>query len=331
MRQTWNCLNRVMKILITTSIVAFGASIVQSQTTELPKHLTAGSSSLGALYHVWTTGWANVVGDALKVGIDVSATSGAAANVRLVSEGQIDVGMATMGTVHAGLNGTGWTDGVQYDNVRVLFPVYQSFIQAWTLSRDGMTNWRDLDGQVFSPGTAGGTAEVESPRIFELLSISPSRVVRAGYEDANGMLKDGLVSAVAASTGAPGPAIVSLTASHDITVLEFTLDDAEAIVADMPYFAVGHIPAGTYEGQESDILTLALWNVMLATDDMPDEVAYQLVKATFESHDRLTSMHPTSKDTLAENIRNIRAPLHPGAVRYYNEIGIELSAVQSSN
>jgi TRAP transporter TAXI family solute receptor len=293
-------------------------------SNKLSTNLSAGSSSIGGLYHIWMSGWATTVGEALESVINVQSTPGAAQNVRMVSEKQIDVGLATMGTLYAGLQGTGWTDGTKYDNVQVLFPVYQSYIQAWTLTEEGMTNWRDLDDKVFSPGTAGGTAEVESPSIFKLLGVTPADKVLAGYEDANGMLKDKLVDAVAASTGVPSTSVVSLSSTHDITVLEFSPEDIEKIVSEMPYFSPGTIQAGTYKDQNEDINTLALWNVVIANKDMPDDVAYQLVKTTFEKHDELLETHPASKDTLAENIKYINAPIHPGAARYYEEIGIQL-------
>ena len=278
-----------------------------------PNSLVVGGSSVGGLYYVWAGGWANLVQQNMDYRTTVEATGGAAANIQLVSAGDIDVGITTMGALNAALTGTGWADGNPIDNVRVLFPAYQSFLQYWSLKSSGLTNLKDISGHVFSPGTAGGTAAIESPAIFELLGVEPDNTIFIGYSDANGQLADGMLDVVAASTGVPAPQIADLQASHEVSVLAIDAADAKKVVEAMPYFAVGAIPAESYDDQPEPIPALALWNVFIVNADMSDEAVAELLKVTFDNTETLKSVHVSAADTQIENAGMINAPFHPAA------------------
>lgn len=306
------------------ALLAAPLAFASTDALAQPRSLVVGGSSVGGLYYVWAGGWANLMQDRLDYRATAEATGGAVANIRLVQQGDIDAGITTMGALHAGLTGTGWTEGMTHDDVRVIFPAYQSFVQFWALASSGLETVSDIDGRIFSPGTAGGTAAVEGPRIFELLGIEPANTVHIGYSDANGQLADGLLDVVAASTGVPAPQIADLQASHAVSVLRLDEADAEAITAEMPYFAIGQIPADSYDNQPEPITALALWNVFIVHKDMPDDEVYELVATTFDNQAALEAVHVSARDTLPENARVIRAPFHPGAARYFAEHGIEV-------
>ena len=68
-----------------------------------------------------------------------------------------------------------------------------------------------------------------------------------------------------------------------------------------------------------------MYNFAIGRDDLPDELVYQLVKAIYVNHDRLLKAYPTAAETLPQNVdKNTFLPFHPGAVRYYREIGINI-------
>jgi TRAP transporter TAXI family solute receptor len=89
-----------------------------------------------------------------------------------------------------------------------------------------------------------------------------------------------------------------------------------------PYRAVT-IPAGTYEGQDKDVQTAAVGNMLITTSEVSDELAYQMTKALFENLDRLVAAHAAAKGIKLEDaLKGMPVPLHPGAERYYREKGI---------
>jgi len=85
------------------------------------------------------------------------------------------------------------------------------------------------------------------------------------------------------------------------------------------------IPAGTYKSQDADVPTVAMWNFALANASLPDSLAYEITKLVLEDNKRMQQIHKSAVETLAENWdKNNFMPFHPGAVKYYEEIGIEI-------
>jgi TRAP transporter TAXI family solute receptor len=93
----------------------------------------------------------------------------------------------------------------------------------------------------------------------------------------------------------------------------------------MPEITPSTIPAGTYKLQVQDCHTIGLYNFAAAHKDLSDELVYKIVKGVFDSHDDLVKSQALAKETIPSNIsRNTMLPLHPGAIRYYREIGISI-------
>ncbi|MNJ61921.1 hypothetical protein D3C77_577340 [compost metagenome] len=83
------------------------------------------------------------------------------------------------------------------------------------------------------------------------------------------------------------------------------------------------IPAGTYDGQEVDVPTAAVINILVTHDRVTDEVAYQMTKLIYDNLPRLINSHSAAKDIrLDEVTQSLPIPLHPGAERFYREQGV---------
>ena len=121
------------------------------------------------------------------------------------------------------------------------------------------------------------------------------------------------------SAGLGVASIRDLATSVPITVVEVPADIVTK--ADAPYM-VATIPAGTYEGQGSDVQTAAVQNYLVTHSDVAEDVVYAMTKATFENLDDLQAAHAAAKDIKLDGAAaNPPAPLHPGAERYFKEAG----------
>ena len=93
----------------------------------------------------------------------------------------------------------------------------------------------------------------------------------------------------------------------------------------MPEFSPSKIAAGTYRLLDKDYITFGIYNFAIGRPDLPDDLAYQLVKAVHENQPRLAKAHASARETVPENVvKNTFLPFHPGAVRYYREVGIKI-------
>lgn len=290
-----------------------------------PMALVAGSASSGGSNYLIMSGWAELINKNTDHRITVEATGGPASNIQMMGNGDAQVGVVTMSVAQPAFEGKGWADGTKYDMMRSMFGVHQAFMDGVTLEGKGIESVRDLDGKSVSIGPAGGTPALAVPPVLEALDVSPE-YVHLGQGDSINALKDGQIDAAIFFGGVPRPAFQELAASHPAVRLGLTDEDVEAISEEMPQYGIGTIKAGTYEYLDHDVLTLKDRYAYVINKDIPEEVVYQLVKATIENRDKFVSVHKAlsiidSNDALLEGIS---IPLHPGAVKAYEEAGIKV-------
>jgi TRAP transporter TAXI family solute receptor len=126
-------------------------------------------------------------------------------------------------------------------------------------------------------------------------------------------------------TGAPVPAIQEAEAKAPLTFIRPSPEQISTIRKAMPEFSLSTIPAGTYRLLDKDYDTFGVYNFAIGQPELPDDLVYKLVKATFENQPALLKAHPTARETIPQNVlKDTFLPIHPGAVRCYREIGIKI-------
>lgn len=290
-----------------------------------PGDLTVGTASQGGTYFVYGNGLASFIGEELGLNASGEVTGGPVQNVTLVQTGDHDVGLVTLGPAFEAWTGESeLAPGLEHRDIRALFPMYQTPFQVITLASSGIESVSDLEGQRVSVGPAGGTPGTYWPRFIETLGVD-ANVSYAGAADAAGQLKDGLIDAFAFAAGVPISAFSQLAAEADVVMFGFTPEEHATILDNHPEVSALTIPAGTYAGHDYDQTTVAMWNFAIAHADMPESLAYEITKLAMENHDRMMQIHAAARETLPENVdKNGFMPFHPGAVRYFEEAGIDL-------
>ena len=121
------------------------------------------------------------------------------------------------------------------------------------------------------------------------------------------------------------PAIQEAEAKEPVTLISLSPEQIDTIRKAMPEFSPSKIAAGTYRSLDKDYNTFGVYNFAVGRADLPDDLVYQLVKATFENQPRLLKVYSGARDTIPQNVdKNTFLPFHPGAVRYYREIGTSI-------
>jgi TRAP transporter TAXI family solute receptor len=107
-------------------------------------------------------------------------------------------------------------------------------------------------------------------------------------------------------------------------------DQIATIRQKLPQISQSLVPARTYATQERDYATIGLYNFAVAHKDLPDDLIYKIVKAVFDNHEELVMAQSSAKETVPANIsRDTVLPVHPGAERYYREIGVPIPIDQT--
>jgi TRAP transporter TAXI family solute receptor len=293
--------------------------------TDWPKNIRVGAASVGGTYYGYAGGWAGIVADELDVSTTVEVTGGPNHNIQLIENGDMELGMMTMGPGYDAWMGEGeWTNGKQFREYRVMFPMYPSYLHFWSLKGSGITTTDDFNGKNIGVGPKGGTPGTYFPMFYDIMGID-ANLSHAGFSDMGTQQLDGLLDVISWAGGVPAATALEISAQKEVNWIGFSKEDRDKIVSELPYFNKAVLPAGTYEGQQEDMNVLAIYNMAIADKDLPDSLVYNIVDAVLSNNEKMLQVHAASKDTIPENIvKNTFAYVHPGAIRWYEEHGIEL-------
>ena len=218
-------------------------------------------------------------------------------------------------------------------NIRSLFSFLGGHIHVMTYEDSGIDSWDDLRGKRVFVGPPAGSASAQTMKLIESITGFKAgddyEAIKLAWSAANQAFEDGKFD-VFMRTGTMGSAAVDqFGAAKKFRLLGIPEDiigtDAWDDYLSTPGYAADTLPAGSYSNQvnnDEDLLATAYVMFLSVNKDMADETAYQLTMAMFENLDDAHSVNPgLTPLTLDNAFVSLAAPLHPGAVRYYEEVG----------
>lgn len=312
-------------LLAAIAVVLFCSTGFAQTKANWPKSVTIGAAPIGGTYFVWAGGFAKMLNDKMGIPGNVESTGGPVHNVQLIESNSLDFGMVTNAPAAEGWSGDGWAKGKKFQNQRAILPLYTTYFQMYSLANTGIKSIKDFEGKSVGVGPIGGTPATYWPKIIEAAGVKPKRIVNASASDLNSQLKDGMLDANGNSVGLPWVTITEVETTHDANVYGVPNDVCDKFIEKFPYFAKGFVPKGTYKSnKDKDIETLTLWNFMVVPKNTPDDFVYEVIKNTFDNVDILIAAHSSATEVKPENVIYSPVPLHPAAVRYYQEKGIKI-------
>jgi len=256
--------------------------------------------------------------------VEIKKSGGSNDNLTAVDASAMTIGTAFMASAYEAVNGTGFAAGHRLENVRALFPMYETSFQVAALRKSGLRALADLDGKKVGVGPARGPAEGFFRAAADVAHIKPV-IVNGDPAVLSRQVLNGEIDALWQGAVVPIPSLTVVANQADAIV--FGLSDAEvaAVLAKLPALSPTTIRPGTYKGQTAEIKSFSAWNFVIANKDLPDETAYAITKAVLSATDSKSEIYPTASGTRAANAANNRIlPFHPGALRFYREAGITL-------
>ena len=313
---------RLARILLASLAALFlGATLAQGQ-------LSISTGGTGGTYYPVGGGYAELVNKYIEGYEAVAEVTGASVeNVGLISRGDSDIALALADTVYQAYTGTGQLEGRQLANLRALGVAYANTVHIVTLANSGIESLQDLEGKVVSVGAPGSGTEVSAQTLLEANGISYDQIEerRLNFNETAAALRDGQIDAGFWSVGPPTSSILDLSTTRDINILSLSQEEIQNALEAEPTFARTTIPAGTYPGQDEDVVTVGTPNVIVVSAEMPDELAYDFLDVLYSHIDEIIAIHPSGNQTTPQNsIDATPIPLHPGAVAYYEDQGLEV-------
>ncbi|HMB11985.1 TAXI family TRAP transporter solute-binding subunit [Saliniramus sp.] len=297
-----------------------GTPVLRAQAApELEFH----SGSAGGSFLPYAQAASQVITESGVASVEAVESGGSNANLAAIEESDTVLATVFLGSANAAANGTGAFDGTPTMNTRALFPMYMTSFQIAARVDAGIGAFMDLDGRRVGAGPAGGPAENYLTALAEVVGISPVIVNASSAEHVDQMVA-GEIEALWQGASVPVPAIVASAEQTDAIVFGLTDDEIEAMLDLFPFMAPTEVAPGVYPGQSDPIHSVAAWNFVMTSSEMSDELAYQITSAVL-SRDDLEEVLPLLALTRAENaVSNRIIQFHPGAIRYYEEVGVAL-------
>ncbi len=315
-----------MKILRTLGVIAAGMMALSvANAAQAETRVTLKSAKAASSYYQMAAQFA----EAMKTGTDgdiivtVEESQGSVQNVMeaMVRPGNY-VFTSPPGLVSLAQNGKGPFDGrptEKFDEVRALFPIPSLTMHFVMRADSGATSFADLEGKTILLGK-GSFGAREGEKYLQLFGLE-GKVDLADAELSNAVaaLKNGQIDGFVTAGSWPAPNVIEAAAGTDVIVLSLSEDQLAETKRDKTV-----IPAGTYNGQEEDITTASLSVVAFATTQMDADTAYALTKTFWEQKAKMGESSSWWNGVSPEMLANITGKMHPGALRYYDEVGFSI-------
>jgi len=300
------------------------SGVAAAESAGWPASITIGTASPGGAYYLYGLEVARILSRSLGIETNAQVTQGPAQNIVLLERREAMLGFITTGAGLQGWNGAEWAKGTQYRSMRVIFPMYDTAFQFVARKGLGIKSLIDFAGRQIGVGPQAGTGGVYVPVILKALAITAS-LRHGAFDDMQTQAATGKLDGVVFVGGIPFPALAELDAMQPIDFIQPSVDEVAVIRKQIPELSPSSVPARTYPSLVEEYRTFGLYNFAVAHKDLPDDLVYKIVKVVFDNHDELVKAYPGAKETVPANIgRNAILPLHPGAIRYYREVGINI-------
>ncbi|GLR65148.1 TAXI family TRAP transporter solute-binding subunit [Marinospirillum insulare] len=299
--------------------------LVGTATVQAEQTLSIATGGTGGVYYPIGGGLAEMIGRHIPGYTGVAEVTGASVeNMGLIHREDSDLAIALADSVYKAYHGEGVFKGRKVADVRALGSVYPNAVQLVTLADSGINSLSDLKGKRVSLGAPGSGTEVNARTLLEANGIKTSdlNARRLNFNETGDALRDGDIDAGFWSVGPPTSSILSLATSRKIKIIAISQQEMAKAMKVEPVFAPYTLRAGMYEGVDQPVQTLSIPNVLTVNASMSDELAYQITRTLFEKVEELRAIHSAANDTTVEfSLGSTPIPLHPGALRYYQEIG----------
>ena len=315
-----------------TMFAAAAAALLSTQVVSAQEQqfVSIGTGGVTGVYYPTGGAICRLVNNDRKehgIRCSVESTGGSIYNINTIKGGELEFGVAQSDWQYHSYNGTSRFEGNQFEKLRAVFSVHPEPVTILARSDSGIDNITDVLGKRFNIGNDGsgtlGTWEV----IEEAMGWSRDDLALAAKmksAETGGALCDNKIDGYFWLVGHPSALTHETIASCNAKIVSAVAPEIDMLVAERPYYRKAVIPGGMYPGNPDDVQTFGVGATFVTSADVPDEVVYIVAKAVLGNLDDFRRLHPAFANLKPEEMikDSLSAPLHPGAVRAYRELGL---------
>lgn len=313
------------KIFIALAVIV--ALAVSAPQAKAKQDILFGGASIVGVYYQVALQLSNIMnkhqGD--KYNFIGRPTGGSVFNINAVERGAFDFGVAQSDRNWQAYNGAAEWEGSPVVHLRSVFSMHPETVMLVARKDAGIEKVEDIKGKrvnIGNPGSGQRGNAMDVLRIYGLDHTKDFRAEGLQHHEAARALVDRNIDAFFYTIGNPSAAIEEPATSVDIHMVHLNHPGIKEMVEERPYYIMTTIPGGMYRGVDEDIETYAVTATVVTSEEVPEDVVYDLVKTVFENLDEVRAAHASFRNLKVEEmLQGLSAPLHPGAEKYYKEQG----------
>lgn len=287
------------------------------------KNIRFGAAGVGGSYYTFATAYTQLVSqEDDKIQFDVKTTAGSMANLRLLSEGYIDIAIA-----QADLVNENYYESEETPEYKVLAGLYTEACHIVVRKDSDIFSLEDLQGKRISIGEKESGTEQNALQILQVCGLVDSIVdtVNLDYIEAAKQLEDGEIDAMFCTAGIEANVIADVSKSCEIRLLDIDDKTIQKLQLAYPFYEAYEIPKDSYVGQDKKVQTVGIKALLLAGNDVSNQTAKRLTELLFSNATRIK--YATAIEDIydeQEAVNGITIPFHEGALEYYEEQGVRI-------
>jgi len=291
--------------------------------------INIATGGTGGTYYPLGGAMAKIYNDNIEgVTANAQSTGASVENIGLVANGETEIAFIQNDVTYYAWTGTeSFADKEKVTNIRGMAMLYPEVVQVIATADSGIKSIADLKGKKVAVGAPGSGTEVNARQVLAEYGMTYDDLGKADYlsfNEAADQLKDKQVDAAFVTGAIPTSAVTEVTQTADIVVVPVDSDKIAALSAKYPFYTEVVIPANSYNNQTTDVTAAAVMAMLVVTEELDEELAYNLTKQLFEKRQVIIDTHARGNDIKLETaLAGMPIDLHPGAQRYYDEMGIK--------
>jgi TRAP transporter TAXI family solute receptor len=275
-------------------------------------------------YYAFGSAVGQILQEKTKIPVTIQSTGASKANIQLIAAGEVELAIVQNDVMDYAYKGTDLFAGEQIQDFSTMAALYAEVCQVVANPASGIRTIADLKGKNVSVGDAGSGTEFNARQILEAYGVTFNDIGKQNlsFGASADALRDNKIDAFFCVAGAPTTAIVDLAIGKEILVLEIDDEHAAQLAAKYPFYTQYPIPGGSYRGLAGDVKTVAVKATFVVSKKLSDDTVYQLTKTLMESKSEIQAAHAKGAElSVAYAVEGISVPFHPGAEKYFREIG----------
>lgn len=262
--------------------------------------------------------------------VTVESTGGSVFNVNAIEAGDLEFGVVQSDRQYQAINGLAeWKDKGPQKKLRAVFTIHPETFFLVASEPSGIKKFTDLKGKavgVGNPGSGQRQNFVDILAMYGMNHESFSRAEGLKADESSKMLQDGRIDAFIYTVGNPNGQITEATNGRiKVRFISIDADKLNALIKKYPYYVKAKIPISFYPSalNKEDVATFAVKATFCTSADVPDDIVYAITKEVFDNLDAFKKLHQAfSHLTKEEMLEGMSAPIHPGAMKYFKEVGL---------